>query len=65
MCVEALHADAGATDAPLGVDEVGALGHGATSTGVLLVGAPQLLGVNESFEAVHPALALETTDRRV
>lgn len=61
MGVQALHAHARATHAPFGLDEFGANGRQAAPTGVLVVRALQLIGVNQDFEAVHSPVAFEST----
>ncbi len=62
MSMEALHADASATDSPARLDEVRANRCGPATLGVVVVGSPELARVDQRLKTVDPTLAFETTD---
>ncbi len=63
--VQTLHAHARSPDASRGGHQIVADGRGHTTLGVLVVRALQFLTVDQRFESVHAAFALQTTHPRV
>ena len=61
MSVQALHPDPSAADSPAGLHEVTAYRCDVATPSVLIVGALELVWVDESLEAVDPTIAFETT----
>ena len=60
--VQALDANTGAAHSPARLDSVTSQRGHVASASVVVVGAFEVLGLNESLEAVHPAGAFDATD---